>query len=177
MKYCFIKIHSEWPSKLLTPPRVSFLCEMGHLNSRMSWFRFQVADYKSYWNWIEKSFIPTLMPRYWYGPFAINDELLVKEETTTEEVTREKHKKVKKTRTSVSNLEIGFNVLYEYDKGFVADRSTALLVGTARLRQLRIIKGLCSKFKRLYQPLPQASSRLSNLLRLMVRGLGLNLSS
>ena len=120
---------------------------MGHLSSSMSSFRFQVADYKSYWNWVEKSFIPTLMPGYWYGPFAINDELLVKEETTTEEVTREKHKKVKKTRTSVSNVEIGFNVLYKYDKGFVADRSTAVLVGTARLRQLRIIKGLCSKFK------------------------------
>lgn len=82
------------------------------------------------------------MPRFWYGPFAIDEEVLVKQETTTEEVTKEKNKKVKKTKITVSNVEVGFNVLYTYDAGFVADHSTAALVGTARLRQLRIIKGL-----------------------------------
>ena len=82
------------------------------------------------------------MPRYWYGPFAIDEEDLVKEEITSQEVVREKNKKVRKTKITVANVEAGFKVLFEYDKGFVADRSTAFLVGTARLRQLRMKKGL-----------------------------------
>jgi len=102
-----------------------------------------VADYKSYWNWVEETFIPALMPRYWYGPFAIDEEDLVKEEITSQEVVREKNKKVRKTKITVANVEAGFKVLFEYDKGFVADRITAFLVGTARLRQLRMKKGKC----------------------------------
>ena len=109
---------------------------------------FQVSDYRSYWNWVQNTFIPTLMPRYWYGPFAIDDEALVKEETTTEELKREKHKKVKKTKTSVSNIEAGFEVLHNYDDVFVADHGTAILVGTARLRQLRVIKGMMRSYFR-----------------------------
>ena len=104
-----------------------------------------MADYKSYWQWVDKTFIPTLMPRYWYGPYAANVKVVVREESTRVEVTREKNKKVKKTKTTASNLEAGLNV-HGYEKGFVADHSTARLVGTARLRQLRIVKGVRTLF-------------------------------
>lgn len=105
-----------------------------------------MADYESYWKWVQDTLIPTLMPRYWYGPFAIDDENLLKEETTTEEVKREKNKKVKKKKSTISNIEEGFEVLHYYDDRFVADHGTAVLVGTARLRQLRVIKGMLHRF-------------------------------
>ena len=101
-------------------------------------------DYRSYWSWVEETFIPTLMPRFWYGPFAMDEDDLeiLNKESSKEEVDKQKSKKVKKTKIVVSNIETGFNVLYGYNEGFVADHSTAMLVGTARLRQLRIQKGV-----------------------------------
>ena len=93
------------------------------------------------------------MPRFWYGPFAMDEDDLeiLNKESSKEVVDKQKSKKVKKTKIVVSNIETGFNVLYAYNEGFVADHSTATLVGTARLRQLRIQKGVwlfvtvCSK--------------------------------
>ena len=84
------------------------------------------------------------MPRFWYGPFAIDEKDLdlLNAESTKEDVEKQKNKKTKKLKTVVSNMETGFNVLYGYNQGFVADHSTAKVVGSARLRQLRIQKGL-----------------------------------
>ena len=71
-----------------------------------------------------------------------DDLEILNKESSKEEVDKQKSKKVKKTKIVVSNIETGFNVLYGYNEGFVADHSTAMLVGTARLRQLRIQKGV-----------------------------------
>ena len=101
----------------------------------------QVSDFGSYWNWVQKTFIPSLMPRYWYGPVDVADSDIVKEEGTNHEVTRMKNKKVAKVKTTGSKYSGASTlVLFEYDDGFVVDHSTAVLVGTARLRQLRVFK-------------------------------------
>ena len=81
------------------------------------------------------------MPRYWYGPVDIDESDLVNEESTNREVTRLKNKKITKVKTTGSQYTNASTlVLFEYEDGFVADHSTAILVGTARLRQLRVLK-------------------------------------
>ena len=81
------------------------------------------------------------MPRYWYGPVDIDDSDLVNEESTNREVTRLKNKKITKVKTTGSQYtKASTLVLFEYEDGFVADHSTAILVGTARLRQLRVLR-------------------------------------
>ena len=84
------------------------------------------------------------MPRYWYGPIDVDDSDLVNEESTSHETTRMKNKKVAKVKTTGSKYsDASTLVLFEYENGFVADHSTALLVGTARLRQLRVVRSEC----------------------------------
>lgn len=81
------------------------------------------------------------MPRYWYGPVDIDESDLVHEESTNREVTRQKNKKITKVKTTDSQYTNASTlVLFEYEDGFVADHNTAILVGTARLRQLRVLK-------------------------------------
>ena len=81
------------------------------------------------------------MPRYWYGPVDIDESDLVNEESTNHEVTRLKNKKITKEKTTGSQYTNAPTlVLFEYEDGFVADHSTAILVGTARLRQLRVLR-------------------------------------
>ena len=101
----------------------------------------QVSDYRSYWEWAQQTFIPTLMPRYWYGPVAIDNKDIVNEEATNSDTKRTKHKKVVSTKTTGSKYNDGSSlVLFSYEGKFVADHSTAYLIGTPRLRQLRIQK-------------------------------------
>lgn len=104
-------------------------------------FHKQVSDFGSYWNWIQVTFVPSLMPRYWYGPVDVDDSNIVNEESTKREVTRVKNKKITKVKTTGSQYTNASTlVLFQYEDGFVADHSTAMLVGTARLRQLRVLK-------------------------------------
>lgn len=81
------------------------------------------------------------MPRYWYGPVDVDESDIVNEESTNREVTRLKNRKITKVKTTGSQYSNSSTlVLFEYEDGFVADHSTAILVGTARLRQLRVLK-------------------------------------
>ena len=81
------------------------------------------------------------MPRYWYGPVDVDESDIVNKEGTNLEVTRLKNKKIAKVKTTGGKFtDVSTLVLFEYEEGFVADHSTAKLVGTARLRQLRIVK-------------------------------------
>lgn len=81
------------------------------------------------------------MPRYWYGPVDVDDKDLVNADATNHEVTRTKNKKVTKVKQTGSQYsDVSTMVLFAYDNGFVADHSTAILVGTPRLRQLRVVK-------------------------------------
>lgn len=69
---------------------------------------------------------------YWYGLFVIDDEVFVKEEIMIEEFKWEKYKKVKKMKILVSNIEVGFEVLYNYDDVFVVDYGIVIFVGIVR---------------------------------------------
>ena len=81
------------------------------------------------------------MPRFWYGPVAIDNTDIVNEEATNRETVKTKNKKVVKTKTTGSQYDNGSAlVLFDYEDGFVADHSTAFLIGTPRLRQLRVHK-------------------------------------
>ena len=89
------------------------------------------------------TYLPTLMPRVWYGPTDFSDSDRLEEEVTKSNVIiRMKRKKVTKTKTTIGNVHFENEVLFNYEKGFVADHTTAILVGTPRLRQLRVRKGL-----------------------------------
>ncbi|XP_022801964.1 uncharacterized protein LOC111339550, partial [Stylophora pistillata] len=104
----------------------------------------EISDYRSYWEWAQQTLIPTLTPRFWYGPIAIEEKDITNEEATNSDTKRTKHKKVVMTTTTGSKYDVGSSsVLFSYEGKFVADHSTAYLIGTPRLRQLRIQKNKC----------------------------------
>lgn len=107
----------------------------------------QLPDSQSYWSWVLSTFIPTLKPRYWYGPVVQfnQEELLGLEVRKSRTVIRLKKKKGKKWRTVMGNYVKDFEVLHAYKEGYIADRETTYLVGSPRLRILRIKKGECNK--------------------------------
>ena len=115
------------------------------------WFlTFQSTEASKLWHWIEDSFVPTLQPQYWYGPFIDSHE----QDLWSEESVRKKSRSVggrklkSKTKGDGSYLDdavVSFESLKRFPEGFTADRGVFYVVGLARLRQLRMKKGNLSK--------------------------------
>ncbi|EDO34429.1 predicted protein [Nematostella vectensis] len=103
------------------------------------------SDPKSYWSWVTTSFLPTLKPRYWYGPVVDVNETFIEgqEIRKARTILRVKRKNSKQWTTVTGNYVKDPSVLYVYTDGFTADRETAYMVGSPRLRQLRVKKDQC----------------------------------
>ena len=102
----------------------------------------QVDDLFIFWEWVEHTFVPTLKPSYWYGPYtdpAENDLWTdaVQQQTRSKRRSRKLRTKAKGGAPSVINY-VSVD-LKKYPKGFTADHATAYMVGAPRLRQLRVI--------------------------------------
>ncbi|XP_022801963.1 polycystic kidney disease protein 1-like 2 [Stylophora pistillata] len=101
------------------------------------------------WNWIENSFVPSLHPQYWYGPFIIKqEEELWSQERLTFKRGRGAGRKittmVKGGGSYAHDYAESFESLKSFPKTVTADRGMFYIVGVARLRQLRVKKDACT---------------------------------
>ncbi|KAK3737773.1 hypothetical protein QZH41_012212 [Actinostola sp. cb2023] len=105
---------------------------------------FDSSDRSSkYWEWVEQSYIATLRPRYWYGPlekFNESDIESVGFEMNTEVLWMKERNASNRWQITNGNYAKNPTVLYKYPQGFVADHATGVLVGSPRIRQLRVKK-------------------------------------
>jgi len=106
----------------------------------------QSSEASKFWHWVEDSFVPTLQPQYWYGPFIDSHE----EELWSEDNVQKKSRsgagrrikaKKKGGGSYLNDVVVSFDSLERFPEGFIADRGMFYVVGLARLRQLRIEKG------------------------------------
>lgn len=105
---------------------------------------FQSTTPDKYWQWVDQTYLATLKPQYWYGPVVRFNRSSVE----TEQIQKQR-KVIKlrnfrsraKWRTVTGNYIDNPSVVYQYKENFVADHETAYLVGSPRLRQLRIKRG------------------------------------
>lgn len=107
----------------------------------------QVDDLFMFWEWVEYTFVPTLKPMYWYGPYTDPAEMAlwtdqVLQMTRSKRRSRKMETKVKGGAQNV--IKYVTADAKKYPKGFTADRATAYIVGVPRLRQLRVKHGKCT---------------------------------
>lgn len=98
-----------------------------------------------FWKWLHSTIIPSLKPTYWYGPHKDNQEELIWTEERIKQKTRRGWKvKVHKRLTgTVDSTQSHENyTLHDFPKNVIADRGTAFIIGSARLRQLRVRRGI-----------------------------------
>ena len=109
---------------------------------------FQNTDASKLWAWIENTFVPSLKPQYWYGPFIDKRE----EEMWTEEALARKTRRGRGQKLSSKRKGGGsysddyvesFDQSKRFPKSVTADRGLFYVVGVARLRQLRVKNGRC----------------------------------
>lgn len=107
---------------------------------------FQSSESSKLWHWIEDSFVPTLQPQYWYGPFIDpHEEELWSEENVQRKSRSGAGRKIKARKKGggsyVNDIPVSFESLERFPEGFTADRGMFYVVGLARLRQLRMKQG------------------------------------
>ena len=103
----------------------------------------QVGDPSSYYAWLQQSFIPSVIPKYWYGPVTKFNQsgLLDIEIRKNRRIFRIRKTSGKKSFVATGSYVEPTSTMFEYNNGYVADHETSWLVGSPRIRQLRIRKG------------------------------------
>ena len=93
--------------------------------------------------WLQESFIPSVLPNFWYGPVTNFNEsgVLGTQVRKNRKIFRVRKSNIKKAFLGTGSYVEPFEMMFEYNNGYVADHETAWLVGSPRLRQLRIRKG------------------------------------
>ncbi|KAK3717327.1 hypothetical protein QZH41_011561, partial [Actinostola sp. cb2023] len=101
-----------------------------------------VSEPVNFWKWFHGTLIPTLNPSYWYGP---HKDIIEQQLWTESNVKRKSrrgwkvkiHRRVVDTAI-VASQSVQNTSLHKFPKTFIADRGTAYVIGSARLRQLRV---------------------------------------
>ncbi|XP_031568814.1 polycystin-1-like [Actinia tenebrosa] len=106
----------------------------------------QVSEPVNYWAWLHQTVIPSLKPNYWYGPYVEErEEQLWTEESIKRTSRRGWNVKIHKRTSGGAGSGSYFDnsTVHKFPKDAIADSGTAYVIGTARLRLLKVKPGNC----------------------------------
>lgn len=106
----------------------------------------QISEPVNFWKWLHSTVIPTLKPTYWYGPYNNNEEQVLWTEDHIKRKSRRGwkvkiHKRVSGKTQVEGQAAFDNTSVHKFPTNVIADRGTAYIVGSARLRQLRVKQG------------------------------------